>query len=153
MMQLEFNLPCKHYVGHYLKTQFGNPIHLTNRTDIGRYFFSLVEDASFNREKEIVKGYKHEVVVLITESVFLKKGCVLTKTGIQDFNNYVEDSFKKQVNTMLDTLVEINDVKIKHAIDFVYDKFDMDETILPLETIVKQYYRNRKARKALSLNE
>lgn len=152
-MKLEFNLPCKYYVGHYLKTQFGNPICLTPKSDIGKYFFSLVEDASQKRDKEIVKGYQYAVTVIITEDVFLKKGCVLTKTGIQDFNNYVEGNLKKQINLVLDTLVEINEVQIKQAIDFVYDKFEMDETIFPMETIVKQYYRERKARKGLSLNQ
>lgn len=150
-MKLEFNLPCKYYVGHYLKTEFGNPINLTHRSDIGRYFFSLVEDASEKREKEIVNGYKSSVVVIITEDVFLKKGCVLTKTNIVAFNNYVEDNFKKQINLVLDTLVEINEVQIKQAIDFVYDKFGMDETVFPMETIVKQYYRKRKACKCLSI--
>lgn len=150
-MKFEFNLPCKYYVGHYLKTKFGNPVYMRRDSDIGKYFYSLIEDASEKRDKEY-SPHKNEIIVLITEDVFLKKGCVLTKTNIIAFNNYVEADLKKQINLVLDTLVEINDIQIKKAIDFVYDRFDMDETIFPMETIIKQYYRDRKARKALTVN-
>lgn len=151
-MKVEFNLPCKFYVGHYLRTKFGNPVYLRRDSDIGKYFFSLVEDASERRDKEY-KPHRHEIKVQITEDVFFRKGCVLTKTNIIAFNNFVEADLKKQINLMLDTLVEINDIQIKQAIDFIYDRFDMDETIFPMETIIKQYYRERNRRKALNVNK
>ncbi|MES2590887.1 MAG: hypothetical protein V4608_03295 [Bacteroidota bacterium] len=120
-------------------------------SDIGKYFYSLVDDACGAKDKRITV-YRNEIKVLIVEDVFFRKGCVLTKTNIVEFNNFVEKDLKKQVNIYLDALCEINDIEIRRAIDFVYDKFDMDETIFPLDTIVKQYYRKRKACKGLSIN-
>lgn len=152
VMILEFNLPCKYYISHYLQTKFGNPVYLRRESDIGKYFFMLLEDASSESDNKY-RPHNREVKVMITESVFLRKGCVLTRTGIINFNRFVEADFKKQVNIMLDTLVAVNDIQIQQAIDYVYDYFNMDETIFPMETIVKQYYRDRQARNKLVITK
>lgn len=155
MVKFEFMLPCKFYVAHYLKSKFGDPVYLRRDSDIGKYFFSLLEDANTEDDHKYEKNSKHnsEVRIMITESVFLKKGCVLTKTNTVYFNRYIENDFKKQVNLYLDALVEVNDIQIKKAIDYVYDRFDMDETIFPMETIVKQYYRDRQQRNKLIVSD
>lgn len=152
IMKMEFNLPCKFYVAHYLKRKFGNPAYIRKESDIGKHFFLLLEDASCDRDNEY-RPHPHELTIKITEDVFLRRGCVLTKTGIINFNRFVEADFRKQVILMLDVLVGTQDIQIQKAIDYVYDHFDMDETIFPMETIVKQYYRERKARKKLTTNE
>lgn len=70
------------------------------------------------------------------------------------FNNFVEDYLKTQCRNMIDALLEVNDgIKITEAIDFVYEKFGMDETSLPYETIKKDYYRHRKRMEALPINK
>lgn len=146
---LTFNLPCKPYTKRYLENCFGSPAYLRQDSAIGKYFFQLVGEPTDDRASVINMEYTQMITIQITEAVFLQKGYVLSKTNIQKFNRFVEDHFKTQIHIMLNTLVEIQDIKIKDAIDFVYDKFDMDETFFPLETIVKDYYRYRKSSNGL----
>jgi hypothetical protein len=153
MFSLKFNLPCKPWVKHYLENCFGSPIYLRQDGVIGKYFFELVEDASSEYDKECTTEHTVQAVILITESVFLRKGCVLTKTNQRQFNRLVENYFKQQLYLVLDTVVEINDMKIREAIDYAYDRFDMNEAILPLDTMVKAYYRERQERNALKINK
>lgn len=146
---LQFNLPCKPYVKHYLQNCFGSPIYLRQDSQIGKYFFMLVEDVVQKYDKECKTDYKAIATIKITEDVFLKKGCVLTKTNIRKFNVFVEDHFKQQVFIILDTVTQISEMKIKEAIDYMYDYFDMTESFLALDTVVKAYYREKRTRNTL----
>jgi hypothetical protein len=119
---------------------------------IGKYFYELVENPDVTQDYLCKKFHPCEVTIVVTENVFLRKGCVLTKTNQRKFHTFVEDYFKQHIYQVLDTVTEINDMQIKQAIDFVYDKFDMDETIFAMETIVKAYYRERESRNTLKIS-
>jgi len=146
---LKFNLPCKKYVKHYLENCFGSPSYIRKGSHIGKYFFHLLEDAPEREDKENMYDYDSICTIEITEDVFLRNGYVLSKTGIRLFNTFVEDQFKTQIRTIIETMVEFQGQQINKAIDCVYDKFDMDETIMPHETIRKDYQRYRKDLEAL----
>lgn len=141
-------IPVKPYVKRHLENSFGNPTLMRRDSAIGKYFYSLLEGASDDGSDEY-KGYAETVTIHIPYHVFLKKGCVLTKASIIEFNNFVEDLIKMQMHSMLDTLIEVNGTEIKKAIDFYYESFNFDETVFPYETIKKSYYRYRKALEAL----
>lgn len=140
-----FNLPCKKYTKHYLENCFGAPAYLRNDSVIGKYFFQLVEEGSQKRESERFYDYPESCTIIIRQDLFMRKGYMLSKTGIREFNTFVEDHFKTQVFIMLDTMVHFQNCEINRAIDCVYDKFDMDETIMPQETIRRNYHRYRVA--------
>lgn len=141
-------IPVKPYVKRHLENSFGNPTLMRRDSAIGKYFYSLLEGASDDGSDEY-KGYSESVTIHIPYHVFLKKGCVLTKASIIEFNNFVEDLIKMQMHSMLDTLIEVNGTEIKKAIDFYYGSFNFDETVFPYETIKKSYYRYRKALETL----
>jgi len=145
---ITFTLPCKIYTKKYLENCFGNPINMRNDSFIGKFFFQLVEHPSVEHDLKVKLDYETEAVITITQSLFLKKGYILSKTNTREFNRFVEGYFKDQVRTMLDTMVEYNGVYITRAIDSVYDKFGMDETVLPAEMIKKDYQRYKKRSKA-----
>lgn len=143
-------IPVKPYVRKYLENCFGTPVLMRKDSAIGMYFYQLVDDPTERRNSEY-GGFQDQVLITITEDVFLRKGCVLTDTNIIRFNNFVEEHLKMQLRIMIDTLIEFQEVKIKDAIMVVYDKFNMDETVLPYETLKKDYYRWSKRQDALPL--
>jgi hypothetical protein len=152
-----YHLPCKDHVKHYLEFCFGvkgKPVSIRNDSYIGKHFFLLVNDASDKRDSEFeIDVYRNTVPVKITQDMVLRKGCVLTKTNIRAFNTFVSDHFKSLIHAQLDTLCEIKGMQIKYAIDLVYEKYDMDESILTHEAIRKDYQREKKRLKALQTEE
>ncbi len=154
---LTFNLSCKPYVKEYLENCFGSPAYLRQDSVIGKHFFMLVEDVSDLQAADAKKVSAHEypatITIKITEFVFLQKGYVLTPTNQRNFNKYVEEHFKAQFFLVLDTITETSNVKIREAIDYCYDRFDMSERFLPMDLIIKAYYRYRGRRNALIANK
>jgi hypothetical protein len=144
---LTCNLPAKNYVKCYLEKSFGNPVRMRKESAIGKYFYRLLEDAEDDQSSKY-RDYSDCVKIEIPYHVFLKKGCVLTKHSITEFNNFVEDVIKSQMHAMLDTLIDLQGIEIKKAIDYYYDTFGFDETVFPYETIKKSYYRYRNTRDA-----
>jgi hypothetical protein len=140
-------------VKHYLEHCFGSPVYLRQDGVIGKYFFQLVEDANQEYDKECKNEYTSSVTIKITQSVFLRKGCVLTRTNTRNFNVFVEEYFKSQVYLILDTVNQINSMTIREAIDYAYDRFDMSESVFPMDTLVKAYYRERQRRNALNISK
>ncbi len=124
---------------------FGSPAYLRRDSHVGKYFFQLVDDAREEAESEKMFDYDAVCSIQIREDIFLRKGYMLSKTGTRFFNTFVEDLFKTQIRTIIETMVEFQGQEINKAIDCVYDKFEMDETIMPHETIRKDYQRYRKA--------
>ena len=148
-----YHLPCKDHVKHYLESAFGikgKPLSIPAGSSIGKHFYLLIEDASTEREKKLkLDKYTSTLEIKITEHIVLRKGCVLTMTNVRAFNTFVSDHFRNQIHSMLDVLVEIQGMDIKKAIEVVYDKYDMDESILTHEAIRKAYQRHKKRLKAL----
>ncbi|OFY87860.1 MAG: hypothetical protein A3F72_03025 [Bacteroidetes bacterium RIFCSPLOWO2_12_FULL_35_15] len=141
------SIPAKPYVRKHIENCFGTPALMRRDSAIGKYFYQLVGDPKTTKDKRIADCnayYSDLITVKIVEEVFLRKGCVLTKTNIVEFNRFVECHLKMQMRIMIDTLMEIKKIKKKEAILFAYDKFNMDETVLPYETIKKDYYRHEK---------
>lgn len=144
-MTLTFDLPCKPYVKHYLEHCFGAPAYLRSDSMIGKYFFKLLENPDNRFDLNAESKHNTALCVFeIKEDVFLRKGYMLSPTNARDFNRFVEDHLKTQINQLLDLIGNFKGDQIKYAIDIVYDKFDMDETVLPYETIKQSYYRYRK---------
>lgn len=151
---LTFNLPCKPYVKQHLINCFGSPAYLRGDSGIGKYFFQLVADPTEHQDTKCTHEYQEQITIRITEDIFLRKGYVLSKTNVRSFNNFVEDLLKTQSRNIIDTILSVNDgMKITEAIDFVYEQFNMDETVWPLETIKKDYYRYKKRSEALTVNK
>jgi len=144
---LTASIPVKPYVRKHLENKFGNPVMLRQDSAIGKYFYQLLEDPSRGRDRQYSE-YTDLVTIRIPEKVFLHRGCMLTDTNITNFNSFVEDQLKQHLRLMIDILLEFNEVEIKEAILIVYHKFNLDETVLPYETIKKDYYRYRKRSKA-----
>lgn len=141
-------IPVKSYVKRHLEKSFGTPTYMRKDSAIGKYFYRLLEDASDDGSDEY-RGYPDSVTIHIPYHVFLKKGCVLTKASIIEFNNFVEDMIKGHMHSILDTLIEVQGIEIKQAIDYYYETFGFDETVFTYEAIKKSYYRYRKASEAL----
>ncbi len=141
-----YHLPCKDSVKHFLESNFGvkgNPILLRKSSYVGNYFHALVVDASEKHDKK-PNNYRHVVPIKITEDMVLKKGCILTGTNVVAFNTFVHDYFKNQIHVAMDVLIEMKDIKIKEAVDMIYNKFDLDESIMTYEAIRKDYQRYKK---------
>lgn len=139
-----FELKCKKYVKHYLEHNYGKPCYITGYDPIGKYLFYLLDNSCTRHDKQIsFNAYTEKVVIEIKEDIFYRKGYELSNTNVVAFNKFVEDHIKTQIRIMMDALVEFGGAKIPQAIECVYDKFDMDETILPFDTIKKDYQRYR----------
>jgi hypothetical protein len=78
----------------------------------------------------------------------LRTGYMLTPTDVVKFNSYVEEDFWEQVDLIFEILVKKENYKIVEAVEYIYEKFDMDETILDARTIKKHFYRYRVSLKA-----
>jgi hypothetical protein len=131
---------------------FDSPAYLRGDSLIGKYFFQLVKDPSEHQDTKCTHDYRETLTIKITEDIFLRRGYVLSKTDIRSFNNFVEDHLKQQAWKIIDTILEMNSgTKINEAIDFVYEKYGMDENVWPYETIKKGYYRHRQSSDALTV--
>lgn len=148
-MIVQFILPCKNHVKHYLQLRFGNPCQMRNDSFIGKYFFELTKSNSQSFDKNFkIEQYASELTIRISQDLFLRKTTLLTKTNVIAFNTFVATNFMHEINIMLDTLIEFNGMEIKQAIECIYEKYNMDEAILTYDNIKKNYYRYKKRPKA-----
>lgn len=142
---ITFPLPCKKYVKHYLERCFGSPVILREESNIGKYFFRIITEPTQENDKKAGKGQWRdaECLIEIKQRLMLRTGYVLTPSDVVKFNCFVEEHFWEQVDLIFEIMVEKNKTKITDAIEFVYDKFGMDESVLDKETIKKHYQRYR----------
>lgn len=139
---IKFQLPCKDHVKHFLEFQFGKPAILRNDNYIGKYFFQLTRESSKNYDPHLrIDNYPALTEIKITQDLFLRSHCVLTEKNVREFNMFVSDNFKQQIRSDIITMVEFQGIEIKKAIECIYQKYNMDESILSYEAIKKDYYR------------
>ncbi len=141
---VKYDFPCKAYTKHYLEFCFGSPVIMRNDSYIGKNFYRLVEDQYEHQDSKLKSLYDSVAVIIITQDVHMRKGFMLSKSGVAEFNHLVEDFFKKQINAMLLAKMD-SGVEINLAINnFIYPTFRMDESIMTHECIRKDFQRYRK---------
>lgn len=141
------DLPVKPYVGHFLKSRYGDPVNLSRENMIGKFFYLLISDDSIkNTKTESI--YKDTIQIKITEDVFIRKGYMINHQGIIMFNNFVTAHIKERMFIYVDALLEANSsIKIKQALEQAMHKFMFNENVFPYETLKKSYDRYRLAEK------
>jgi len=143
MITIEF--PVKPYIGHFLRTRFGNPCHLTLDSQIGKLFYLLVKEETKSKSVSQKKvTYKHSLQVKITENVFRRRGHVLSRNSVATFNNFMAEYIKEKMFLYSDALLEANqELKIKAALEMSLEKFQFNQDVFPYETLKKSYDRYR----------
>ena len=149
---IDFNLECKITVKHYLELCFGTPVLMRRDSYIGKYFYSLVDVPMQTEDSKILTKYETICTITISEKVFLRKGYVLSKTNQREFNCFVEDIFITQICRDLDALCKYkNEMVSKTIVNYIYETYGMDETIMSYDMIKKFYYRHRKRMEGLKV--
>lgn len=140
-------LPVKPYVGHFLKSRYGNPVQMSRENQIGKFFYLLISDESIKNSKS-ESIYKDTIQIKISEDVFIRKGYLINHQGIIMFNNFVTEHIKERMFIYVDALLEANNsIKIKSALELAMQKFMFNESVFPYETLKKSYDRYRLAEK------
>jgi hypothetical protein len=140
---LKVEIPVKGYIRNYVEANYGTPVLFDRRTYIGKHFFALAASCDTKYDK-MYKGYKDILVVHIKEDMYLRRGSVLTKTGILDFNGFVEDIMKRELFIYVDGLTDQNPIQFKEAFQKYIDRFQVDEALFTYDNIKQTYQRYRK---------
>lgn len=144
-------IPCKRYVKHYLENRYGNPVRLTEKSNIGKYFTRILEKNHTGQDHKS-KDYPC-LTVVVCEKIAMKEGFTLSPSSVTAFNNFVADTFKAEAHLIIDSLVEVSGMKKAKAYQYIYDYFSMNEDVYSLECLKKNYQRYAETRKSLVFSE
>jgi hypothetical protein len=145
-------VPVRPVVEKYLrrKLHLGHeqPFKLTKKGTIGRPLYHFLRSTQEDRQyTESVEAYTGRLEVHISNQMAWLKGCrYLTTQAIHDFNRQVEDMMEEEFHHELDVLAK-HGVKFEtkaKALDFM-EGYGLTEDDVSLETLIKSYYRYRKA--------
>lgn len=153
-MQHKIALPCSPLVREYLHKNFGNPVRLTRKQPIGKYFYTLLANPCLKREKR-VNTYEQSVTVIISHNEFRHCGWKLTKNDIVEINNMITEQVYGLMYVAIEArqdLVKADEFKIKYAIEWFFKYMNFPPDAVSIETAVKAYYRFREKRDNKEIN-
>lgn len=153
---LKASISVEPHVQSFLKHKFGDPMPMQNNNHIGKYFFRLAESQDGNYDLNIIKNklkpYSSEIQIVISQSMYLKNGLLLTETALREFNNYVSDYiFELLFSTMDFTLVFApnGQFRFDKAILQFSQLHGLNEDVFTYERAKKAWYRYRKRNNGL----
>jgi hypothetical protein len=145
-------VPVRPVVEKYLRRKLGlgqqQSFRLTKKGPIGRTLYHILRNPQQDRQYvESVATYAGQFAVSISPQMCWLNGCRhLTAQAIHDFNRQVEDIMLDEFHHTLDVLSE-HGVKFetKSAALRFMDLNGFTEEDLSLDSLLKSYYRYRKA--------
>lgn len=116
---MTIQIPVKPYVGHYLRSMYGNPVVFGGGGDIPKYFYFLLKTKpnkhSVKLEALECQYRTDKLIVSISEDDYQRYGSNMTDTASSWFNCYIEASVR-QVITISYLKDRMNGTKKIHAI-------------------------------------
>jgi hypothetical protein len=154
-------IPVKPYVQKFIYREFGEPAFIPASNHIGKFLYLLLEDNRRQKDKRIELDYNITIKIeipldefhreyptklkfIIPEDTFERKGYMLTATSVTHFNNFIEDSIKREMYAFLDALTQIQDMRITEAIELYQEKMGFSENEFTYDAISRSYRRYRK---------
>lgn len=134
---ITIKLPTKTYIGHYLITNFGNPVDLKNDRELYSNLRKRLCKKSMRFEKRGLSPvmYCKTVDILISEDDFYRYGWELSITDIIALNREIEAKVKFFMRSMVSTYETI--MHQKDAIQLFQERFGYSEDIWSYEAIKK----------------
>lgn len=149
-MEVSLHLPCKPYVAHYLRQNYGRAPRLGQATDEGRYFLYVLQRTEHKKDNRQA-AYTDAVRIRISIDDMERHGAVLTPSAITDFNRYMESRIKQQFEVWMTAMCQWGYYKKAEAIRLWQQEFDFPEHVWPFESLKKHYDRHEADRDALKV--
>jgi hypothetical protein len=152
MIEIKIEISTKPYIKRYLQDKFGPNVAITRGTEIGKYFFSLLERNVRDDDGNKYFEYKTKVSVTLSESVYFRYGYIITRTGMRDFNIFVEYLIKRDLRNWVSASIcgarmTGQKLMVAKAIRQFAEAYNFDESSFPFDTMKKDYDRWRGAKR------
>lgn len=143
---IDVELPCKPWVANYLQMMYGNPVMMTRKSFLGKYFYRLLSDGDSENDKRtygyIKSNYPTLLRVTISERAFMRKGFVLTPTLNVEFNDAVEQLIKEHMLNFVFAAVKVGGTKKTDAYNAFVTEFKLNPEVFNLEFVKKNVERS-----------
>jgi len=146
MSTVKIFIPVKPHVKNYVWSEYGKKVIPLDRPHI-----CIIQNKLLDLLTRPQRFYRYELGSQYTESLSFDlspwisdtAGIDITPDKVMAFNSFVEMCIRERLFILLDTLREMEEVKIKAVIDTYIDHNNLLEAGIKYDSLKKAYYRYR----------
>lgn len=152
MIEIKVQVPCTPLVQAHLHNQYGDPVRFTKGAT-QTLFYSLLEKC-IERTDLKKNAFEATVDVLITESIYLRRGIYFTNQAARDLNSSVTDMIYDMLFMHMRIAGKLTKTKLrkKDCIETFCDELQLPEESFSYERCKKAYWRYRNKNNGLRLS-